>query len=233
MGTAATYVVQVTPHGSNSSTRERWALAAVLSLALGLRLWGVGFGLSHLETRPDELAIVGRAIRLLSGDLNPHFFHYPSLYFYALGGLYAVWGGVSTLLGGSWDGFLRDATVDPARFILIGRLVSAFAGAATVYVVYRIGDRVHSPRAGLLAAGFLAVAHLERDLEGVAPLLDLALLAVPHHEDLDVHATRPGHVRDLDPVVDPMRVFVELGTLRTHLRCCCVQVIDEPPDMVR
>lgn len=157
---AATYVEQVTPHGSNSSTRECWALAAVLSLALGLRLWGVGFGLPHLETRPDELEVVQRAIRLLSGDLNPHFFHYPSLYFYALGGLYAVWGGVSTLLGGSWDGFLGGAAVDPARFILIGRFVSAVAGTATVYVVYLIGTRLHSPRAGLLAAGFLAVTHL-------------------------------------------------------------------------
>lgn len=149
-----------TPHGFTTSARERSALAALLALALVLRLWGIGFGLPHLEARPDELEVVGRAIRLLSGDLNPHFFHYPSLYFYTLGLLYALWGAASMVLGGSWAELLREAAVDPGGFILVGRYVSAIAGVATVCVVYRIGKRVQGAPAGLMAAGFMAVAHL-------------------------------------------------------------------------
>lgn len=188
----------MTLHSSNTAARERLALAAILFLALVSRLWGIDFGLPHLEARPDEFEVVRRAIRLLSGDLNPHFFHYPSLYFYTLGLLYALWGAASTVLGGSWAELLREAAVEPGGFILVARYVSAIAGVATVYVVYRIGKRVQGAPAGLLAAGFLAVAHLHvRDSHFATTDVTLTLFlaaAALHLIDVAEHGTLRSYI---------------------------------------
>jgi ABC-type branched-subunit amino acid transport system permease subunit len=39
-------------------SRERWLLWLLTAAALGLRLWGIAFGLPHLEARPDESKII-------------------------------------------------------------------------------------------------------------------------------------------------------------------------------
>ena len=150
----------VTPTREPPPGLERWALLAVLVLAAVLRLWGSGFGLPHLEARPDEIEVVSRAIRLLSGDLNPHFFHYPSLYFYLLGHVFAAWSGVSIALGSSMEEFLARAALDPSGFILLARSVTALAGVMTVYGVYRVGTRLEGQATGLIAASLLSFAHL-------------------------------------------------------------------------
>lgn len=150
----------VTPSQEPSAGLGRWILLAVLVLSAVLRVWGIGFGLPHLEARPDEMEVVPRAIRLLSGDLNPHFFNYPSLYFYLLGAVFGAWSGITTALGSSMEDFLNRAAVDPSRFILVARYITAVAGVATVLVVYRVGVRLHGRTAGLLGAGLLAVCHL-------------------------------------------------------------------------
>ncbi|TFH58196.1 MAG: hypothetical protein E4G90_10845, partial [Gemmatimonadales bacterium] len=113
----------MTPSQEPSGALGRCTLLAVLVLAAVLRVWGIGFGLPNLNARPDEIEVVSRAIRLLSGDLNPHFFHYPSLYCYLLGIAFAVWSGVSVTLGSSMEDFLARAAVDPSGFILVARYV--------------------------------------------------------------------------------------------------------------
>ena len=50
-----------------------------------LRVRGLGFGLPAVYN-PDEVAIMSRALAFAKGDLNPHNFLYPTLYFYALFG---------------------------------------------------------------------------------------------------------------------------------------------------
>ncbi|MCH8813422.1 MAG: hypothetical protein IID07_16485, partial [Gemmatimonadetes bacterium] len=65
------------------------ALAAVLALAFLLRVWGIGFGVPDVEARPDEALVVGMAVRFLSGDLNPHYFQYPSFFLYLVGAVVA------------------------------------------------------------------------------------------------------------------------------------------------
>src|SRR6266516_1759205 len=57
------------------------AVAGVVVVAAGLRLWGINFGLLALY-RPDEDVTVGRAMGILHGVLNPHFADWPHLYFY-------------------------------------------------------------------------------------------------------------------------------------------------------
>ena len=136
------------------------ALAAVLGLAFLLRVWGIGFGMPLVDARPDEIEVVGRAVRLLSGDLNPHFFHYPSFFFYLVGAVVAAWTGIAVLTGGTVEEVITAAAVDPSPFILMARWLSALAGVATVAVVYGIGRRFSGTGVGLVAALFLAVSPL-------------------------------------------------------------------------
>ena len=152
------------------------ALAAVLGLAFLLRVWGIGFGIPHVDARPDEIEVVGRAIRLLSGDLNPHFFHYPSFFFYLVGAVVAAWTGIVVLTGGTVEEVLTEAAADPSQFILMARWLSALAGVATVAVVYRIGRRFSGTGVGLLGALFLAVSPLHiRDSHFATTDVTLAL----------------------------------------------------------
>jgi hypothetical protein len=60
----------------------RWLLVGVTLAAFLLRLWGINFGLPYLY-HPDEPGYVTIAQNIFkTGDLNPHFFNYPSLFFY-------------------------------------------------------------------------------------------------------------------------------------------------------
>src|SRR5262245_28968352 len=74
------------------SARRRWSralpvviLLAILSVAAGLRFWGLAFGLPHPLARPDEREILLPSWSFARGDLNPRYHVYPGLY------LYLVW----------------------------------------------------------------------------------------------------------------------------------------------
>ena len=71
----------------------RIGLFGVLAVALGLRLIGLRYGLPYVYN-PDEVSIMSRALAFAKGDLNPHNFLYPSLYFYVL----FAWEGLTALL---------------------------------------------------------------------------------------------------------------------------------------
>jgi hypothetical protein len=139
----------------------RWILPAILAGALGLRLFGLKYGLPYVYN-PDEVAIMSRALALAKGDMNPHNFLYPSLYFYALLG----WEGVSALFAvatralPSFGAFQREFFVDPTRVVVAGRLFTALLGTATVAATARLAWRLAGARAGLIAGLLLAVAPL-------------------------------------------------------------------------
>jgi hypothetical protein len=104
--------------------------------------------------------VVPKAFQAARSHLNPQFFYYPSLYFYLTGALYVLAAPVWWLLG---HGTLLRTTsfvVDPGPYFLLGRLLSAAMGTASVYLVYRLGRDAFGRAAGLLAALFLAVAPL-------------------------------------------------------------------------
>ena len=145
-----------------SFVRVHGVLLAILALAAGVRFRGIAFGLPDVDARPDETTVMNLAIGFFTGDLNPHFFNYPTLYPYCLFGLYAcyyVWGTLRGEFASLSDLAARYAS-DPTRFFLLDRALSALAGTATVYVVYRIGSQLAGRRTGLIAAFFLALAHL-------------------------------------------------------------------------
>ena len=63
-------------------------MAAALLLALILRVIGLGHGLPFVYN-PDEINIMSRALSVAQ-DPNPHYFLYPSFFFYFV---FAVMGG--------------------------------------------------------------------------------------------------------------------------------------------
>jgi Dolichyl-phosphate-mannose-protein mannosyltransferase len=126
--------------------RRRAAIITLFATALGLRLWGINFGLPALY-RPDEDVTVGRAMGVLQGILNPHFADWPHLYFY----LAAAWLAPLRLLG---------IVSSQASGYLGVRILDALLGSLTVVLVFDFGRRAYGFLAGLFGAAALAVAFL-------------------------------------------------------------------------
>jgi 4-amino-4-deoxy-L-arabinose transferase-like glycosyltransferase len=131
---------------------SRVGLALALAAAALLRFWTLGHGVPYM-LGVDEPDVMDRAVRMVqTGDFNPHFFDYPSLYMY----VQAVVVVARFLLGavrGEWSSLAGVTTTD---FYLWGRAVTAILGTASVFVLYMAGLR-WGARTALLAAGLLAV----------------------------------------------------------------------------
>lgn len=127
-----------------------WAIVIVGGL---LRIVPIWFGLPYLAARPDEETAIGHAVAVLGGELNPHFFHWPSLIFYAFAALFAVSSWIRSLL---W----LDPALTAEQHVLLARACVAMAGTLTLVALFRIGRRVGGTTIGLLAALLLAVAIL-------------------------------------------------------------------------
>lgn len=166
-------------------TRALFPLLFTLALfvAAFLYLAGIDYGLPHVF-QPDEPITVNRALRFGSGDLNPHFFYYPSLLMYLyffLYGIYFTVGYAAGLFSGV-QAFAHAFITDPSPFYVIGRALSAFSLLAGMVFLYRCGERRGGRGAGLLAV--LAVAFLPDVVEYAhwakadAPLLGLSAAAL-------------------------------------------------------
>ena len=133
----------------------------ILVSGFALRVWGISFGLPDIF-HPDEQKIVSGALGFGTGDLNPHFFRYPTFYFYIqflIYGSYFVIGSLFGLFSSSFD-FAYQFYNDPTNIYLIGRLGTASFGTATIAVVYFIGRRFFNAATGLMAAAFTAFSFL-------------------------------------------------------------------------
>lgn len=120
-----------------------------------VRFWALG---AHLPFSPgvDEPEVMERAVRMMkTGDLNPHFFDYPSLYMY----VEAIASTLRFLVGATHGRWASLAQAPTAEFYLWGRAVTAIAGTATVWLIYRVG-LYWGRRTALLAAVMLAVMPL-------------------------------------------------------------------------
>ena len=134
-------------------------LVAIFALALGLRLWGIGFGLPY-PYHADEPTYVSAALNLGAGIIGrqPN----PTGFSNILFGEYASYYLAGRLSGlfPSTAAFEQAYRSDPSVFLLLGRLTSAIFGSATVLVLYWLGTRLNRRAVGWLAALFLAVAFL-------------------------------------------------------------------------
>lgn len=127
-------------------------LAAILASAGVLRFWSLGAGIPF-SVGVDEPEVMNRAVGIMrSGDFNPHFYDYPTLYIY----LQTAVACVRFLVGAMRGEWFSLAEIAPEQFYLWGRAVTAAFGTATVALVYFIGLR-WGTRYALVAAGLMAV----------------------------------------------------------------------------
>jgi hypothetical protein len=131
-------------------------------VALGLRVWGIGFGLPNANARPDETSVAGPAVTFLSGNFEPPHFLYPTGFMYALSGVYVVyyeatrpWASYKTL-----HDFAESRRQNLAPFLLTSRAISVAMGVLSVAWLLLVGARSADRRSGLLASVLLAVCFL-------------------------------------------------------------------------
>ena len=160
--------------------------AVVLPAAAAARLWGIAFGLPYPYSRPDEDAVAAIAGTFRTGDLHPEAFNYPALFMLAVAVVLRILPGAerflhkampfhfSPLLEGEWS---------TARNYMVARLLSAAAGIASVWVIFRIGLRIFDRTAAIAAAALLSMAflHVRDSHYGVTdvPMSFMVMLALP------------------------------------------------------
>jgi hypothetical protein len=133
-------------------TAKQW-LAVIVLLGAVLRFVPIWFGLPFDEARPDEGTAIGRALAILDGDLNPHFFHWPSLTFYLFAGCFSVASRIHRLLA-------FDPVLTVNEQYVIGRAVVALAGTLTIIVLFSVTRHIADEITALVASFFLAIATL-------------------------------------------------------------------------
>ena len=135
-------------------------ILAILLLGCGVRFYGLGFGLPHTQCRPDEDTIIHIALGFFSGDLNPHYFFYPTLYMYLLYTIYYGYFFVRLQFGSSFAELLTEIAFHPNILYLISRGVAALFGALTVVMVYLIAKQTCDKRTAGIASFFMSIAYL-------------------------------------------------------------------------
>lgn len=140
-------------------------LQAVLLLSLALNLYHLWWGLpnGNVAWAADVIAPM-TPLSVAHASLNPgwnsgwFFYKYPIGHPLLLAVLYAPYVGLLWLSGGlsgvgsDYPYGLRSPEVSLAVLALIGRLTSALMGTATVWLVYRVAERLYGRPAGLAAA---------------------------------------------------------------------------------
>lgn len=142
--------------------QQRALLALLVALGAGLRLWALDFGLPSW-LHPDEFSAVFFPLHFFSGDLNPHFFTYPTLHYYLLGAAYWAAFVLQYLAGAglSLEEFVAYHYFwDQTQLMYLARLQSAFFGTATILWTWVLAAQVYGKRAAWPAAALLAVAAL-------------------------------------------------------------------------
>lgn len=130
-------------------------LLALLVRSVGLR-WGLPNAGRWGSYHPDESThqVVGAVASVLGGDLNPHFFNYPSLSVYATSAIYLLMSvlGLTTQAAPSpfpWP-LVRD-------IIVAGRVFSLGCGAGTAVCVWGMAREVGLRRGAILSSVLLAL----------------------------------------------------------------------------
>lgn len=110
-------------------------LAAFLFRFVGIR-WGLPNQMHAFSYHPDEPIILGYAQSLnpLGGNFLPHFYNYPTLYLTIL----RLFSGAAPQNSADYASYMAGAH-------LVGRMISAVAGASIVLCVYRCLHRITNP----------------------------------------------------------------------------------------
>ncbi|MFH1996606.1 MAG: glycosyltransferase family 39 protein, partial [Candidatus Omnitrophota bacterium] len=140
---------------------KRLILPIILLAGFVLRVWGIDADLPH-PYYGDESYLIYHTLKFGSGDLNPHWFTWPTLFQYSLFFLYGLYFVAGKLIGtfDSSADFLYQYLKDPTAIFLIARAFSVLLGTVTLGALYYLGRVIYGRRVGYLAAGILAVVPL-------------------------------------------------------------------------
>lgn len=149
-------------------------------VAVGARIIGLSYG-GLISLNHDEQIHLLTAQTIYQGTVNPReiwegrkflYIFYPWLSMYIVAGVYHLYslllGGYSLLAGwllylaGEGGGYLSnffspEGRPDSRTALYLGRLTVALIGAANIPLLYLVGKKLWNRRAGLLAAGLLAL----------------------------------------------------------------------------
>ena len=152
---------------------RNWLLAAILGLALALRLWGIGdrlpdptLGIRLVDdsaVEETDRTTMERAWAMWRGgasrlDLNPRTAGWPGLPFYVTLGIQVTYAALYGLAkGGDFLALARTFPTSAPGLFLFARLFSVVIGTLSVYLTYRLAARIASSFVAVSAAFLLAV----------------------------------------------------------------------------
>ncbi|HEY2432460.1 MAG TPA: glycosyltransferase family 39 protein [Vicinamibacterales bacterium] len=143
-----------------ASLRARLWLLLIVAAGAFLRFYNLGWGAPYYHFHIDEHVVFAAADAMTrsfrEAAMSPKFFMYspgPMYVLLVVRKLYEI---------AARHPLLLNAPRDEVTFMIMGRLISAAVGTATIPVVYAIARRIGGVRAGLLAAALVAfgVMHL-------------------------------------------------------------------------
>ncbi len=131
-------------------------LGLLLAIAFIVRAGGATFGFPLL-THPDEFYVFDAAHRMIeTGDPDPHFFNYPSLYLYTQAAVqYGCY-----LLAKCREGVRSFSDVPITRLYYVGRLFTVLLATLSVLLTFHIAKKMMNRWLGLLAAAILTFSSL-------------------------------------------------------------------------
>ena len=116
---------------------QKLALSLILFFAFAIRIWGI-----NSPTYSDEHFLMHKVAQMIEkGDLNPHWFSWPSAYFYVLTFVYKL-----------LEWFIPAPIFYSLDFHRVARMVTALFGTATVFLTYKIAEEVFNKRIAIFAA---------------------------------------------------------------------------------
>src|SRR3954447_15194836 len=125
------------------------ALLVLLVVGLVLRVKNNGYGLPYVYNVDEGSHFTARAVSILGGDWNPHYFQNPSAFTYLANFALRLRFGQRAI---------EIFKVDPASIYITTRTVAALLSVLGVAAVFWAGRRLWSAGTGLAAAALLTFA---------------------------------------------------------------------------
>jgi 4-amino-4-deoxy-L-arabinose transferase-like glycosyltransferase len=160
---------------NKNATNIDWNLYSFIFLAFALRIWGI-----WNVTTTDEYNEVLEALRVCSGHFNFERW-FKRFYLYILSveyGVYYAVGWAFNAFSSPMD-FAEKIVRNMEPLFILGRITSAIAGACTVGLLYKIGEKFFNRRVAVIASILLTFTVFHIDLSQQAKLdSTLGLLVV-------------------------------------------------------
>ncbi len=142
-------------------SKRKFIIWAILLIGFLVRIYRIDWGLPAEYWADEDVILSYSAYIGLTKSLNPYTFGYSSLIFY-VGTLIGFVDWIILNLAGAnvdWDFLWSSYFADYTIVVLSARIFLALVGVLTVYLTYRIGEKV-SEKVGLISALLVALSPL-------------------------------------------------------------------------